>query len=330
MQPNKKFDSTFKATLTGIKDVWFPPKTDKLLSEHERLDGKVCLITGSNTGLGFAISSQLAKRGGHIIMAVRSGIPQKGEEIKTLSGNPNISMEFVELSDLQSIKELVKRLKEKGITIDILVCNAGMVPAGSQQAPNGLDLMFAVNYLSTFYFVNLLLQHQVIKPKNNPKPRLIFVSSESHRVDLPIDYTTFGKPIPYSAAKVVKFYGYYKLILNIFIVELNRRYANNGKDLSIFTLCPGAVHSNISRHSPTLLKPILWLVFKAFFQTPLQASRPAVYFACSSTIEGQTGLYLHMMQEKLMAEASYSEQDGQKVWEASEKLIQELGVDWQL
>lgn len=326
MSNNKQqFDSTFKATITGIKDALFPPKTDKILQDQDRIEGKTVLVTGSNTGLGFAIATKLAKRGGNIIMAVRRGIPEKGLEIQQLSSNKNVRMEFVELSELQSIQDLVQRLKEEGVTIDILVCNAGMVSAGSKEAANGLDLMFAVNYLSTFYFVNLLLQHQIIKPKNTPRPRLIFVSSESHRVDMPIDYNTFGQPIPYSAAKVVKFYGYYKLILNIFIVELNRRYANEGKDLSIFTLCPGAVHSDISRNSPAILKPILWLVFKIFFQTPSKASRPAVYFACSPTMEAQTNVYLHMMQDKLMADPAYVAENGQKVWAASEKLLAELG-----
>lgn len=326
MSNNKQqFDSTFKATVTGIKDALFPPKTDKILQDNDRIDGKTVLVTGSNTGLGFAIATKLAKRGGHIIMAVRSGIPDKGLEIQQLSGNKNVRMEFVELSELQSIQDLVLRLKEQGVTVDILVCNAGMVSAGSKEAKNGLDLMFAVNYLSTFYFVNLLLEHQVIKPKNTPRPRLIFVSSESHRVDMPIDYNTFGQPIPYSAAKVVKFYGYYKLILNMFIVELNRRYANEGKDLSIFTLCPGAVHSDISRNSPAVLKPILWLVFKIFFQTPIKASRPAVYFACSPKMETQTNVYLHMMQDKSMADPAYVEENGEKVWDASEKLLTNLG-----
>jgi retinol dehydrogenase-12 len=324
---NKQFDSTFKATLAGIKDVLFPKKTDKILSDTDRIDGKTVLITGSNTGLGFAIATKLAQRGGNIIMAVRSGIPEKGQEIQQLSGNKNVRMEFVELSKLQSIQDLVLRLKKQNVTIDLLVCNAGMVSAGSKVADNGLDLMFAVNYLSTFYFVNLLLQHQIIKPKNTPRPRLIFVSSESHRVDFPIDYNTFGQPVPYSAAKVVKFYGYYKLLLNIFIVELNRRYANEGNDLSIFSLCPGAVHSDISRNSPTLLKPILWLVFKAFFQTPIKASRPAVYFACSPKMDGQSNLYLHMMQEKLMADPAYLEENGKQVWDASEKLLKGLGFD---
>ena len=258
-------------------------------------------------------------------MAVRSGIPEKGEEIKKRSGNPSVRMEFVELAELQSIKDLVLRLKEQAVTIDILVCNAAMVTAGSKTAKNGLDLMFAVNYLSTFYFVNLLLEHQIIKPQNSIRPRLIFVSSESHRVNLPIDYETFGQPIPYSAAKVVKFYGYYKLILNIFIAELNRRYANEGKDLSIFALCPGAVHSSISRNAPTILKPILWLVFKAFFQTPMHASKPVEYLACSPKMEGQTGNYLHMMQDKPMSDASLAEADGEKVWAASEKLLEDLG-----
>lgn len=324
MSKNKQFDSTFMATVTGMKDAFFPKKTDKILMDKDRLDGKTCLITGASSGLGFAIAGELAKRGGRIIMAIRSGIPEKGEEIKKMSGNPNISMEFVELSDLKSVKDLVLRLKAQNITVDILISNAGMVTAGSKTAPCGLDMMFTVNYLAAFYLVNLLLEHQIIKPKNNPKPRIIFVSSESHRVNLEIDYKTFGQPIPYSAAQVVKYYGYYKLILNTFIVELNRRFANNGEDLSVFSLCPGAVHSNIARDSPAILKPVLWLVFKAFFQTPLKASAPAVYFACSPAMEGKTNLYLHMMQDKKMAEAAYQEADGKRVWEESEKLVKEL------
>ena len=321
---NKEFDSTFMATITGIKQVIFPPETDKVLSPDEDVKGKTCLVTGSNTGLGFAIATQLAKRGGHIIMAIRSGIPEKGEEIKKLSANPNVRMEFVELSDLRSIEELVLRLKEKGIIIDVLVCNAGMVSAGAKRAKNGLDLMFAVNYLSTFHFVNLLLKHQVIRPKNTPVPRLIFVSSESHRVDLPVETSNFGKPFPYTASKVIKYYGYYKLLLNVFVAELNRRYASEGKDMAVFSLCPGAVHSSIAREAPAILKPILWLVFKLFFQTATKAARPAVYFACSHQLEGTTGMYLHMMQEKRMAAPSYELENGKKVWAASEELIEEL------
>ena len=321
---NKGFDSTFMATMTGIKQVLFPPKTDKILSDEERVEGKTCLVTGSNSGLGFAIATELAKRGGHIIMAIRNGIPDKGEEIRQLSGNPNISMEYVELSELHSIQELVLRLKKKGTKIVILVCNAGMVSAGAKQAKNGLDLMFAVNYLSTFYFVNLLLEHQIIVPATRPRPRLIFVSSESHRVDTPVDSSNFGQPIPYSASKVIKYYGYYKLFLNVFVREMNRRCANEGKDLGIFTLCPGAVHSNIAKDSPALLRPVLWLIFKIFFQTPTRAARPALYFACSDKLEQETGMYLHMMQEKRMAKPSYDKENGKKIWAASEELINRL------
>jgi len=325
---SKSFDNTFVATLTGIKQALFPPASDKVLDPSDRIEGKVCLVTGANSGLGFAIATQLAQHGGHIIMAIRSGIPEKGEAIKQKTNNPNIQMEFVELSELESIKDLVLRLQEQGIVIDILVCNAGMVSAGTQTAKNGLDLMFAVNYFSSFYLINLLLKHEVIQAKNDHIPRLIFVSSESHRVNKEIDYNNFGKPAEYNAAQTIKYYGYYKLILNIFINELNRRYANEGKNLSIFSLCPGAVHSNIARQAPAILKPLLWLTFSLFFQSPTKAARPAVYLACSPKLEGETGMYLHMLQEKEMSRRAYSHEEGKKVWEASEELLRELGQHW--
>ena len=118
MSNNQQFDSTFKATIAGMKDAFFPKKTDKILTDQDRIDGKTCLITGASSGLGFAIAGELAKRGGRIIMAIRSGIPEKGDAIKKMSGNPNVSMEFVELSELQSVKDLVLRLKTQNITIE--------------------------------------------------------------------------------------------------------------------------------------------------------------------------------------------------------------------
>lgn len=324
MNAPKKFDSTFKATMTGIRQALFPQKSAYILLEDERIDGKTCLITGANSGLGFAIATQLAQRGAHLILAIRNGIPETADNIKAASNNPNISIEYVELSELESIDQLIQRLKEKGVQLDILVCNAGMVSAGAKKAKNGLDLMFTVNYLSSFYLVNALLENKIIVTGSSPIPRLIFVSSESHRVDMQPDFSRLGQAIDYNARQVIKYYGYYKLLLNLFIMTLHRRFADEGRQLSILSLCPGAVHSNIAREAPSVLKPLLWLTFKLFFQTPQKAAKPAVYLACSPQIEGKSNIYFHMMQTKKMSDTAYDSQLGDALWEASEGLIEQL------
>ena len=97
MSQQQKFDSTFKATLTGIRQALFPAQSDRTLTQNDRLEGKTCLITGANSGLGFAIAKQLADRGANLILAIRNGIPETAQILQQQTGNQNIEIEFVEL-----------------------------------------------------------------------------------------------------------------------------------------------------------------------------------------------------------------------------------------
>ncbi len=78
----KKYNNPFAATYKGISDLFKKQERVGILSPNDRLDGKSVLITGSSSGLGFATALQIAKLGAEVIMAVRSGIPEKGEEVK--------------------------------------------------------------------------------------------------------------------------------------------------------------------------------------------------------------------------------------------------------
>jgi hypothetical protein len=139
-----------------------------------------------------------------------------------------------------------------------------------------------------------------------------------------IELSLLGQAIDYNAAQVIKYYGYYKLLLNVFIATLDRKIAASNKATSVFAICPGAVHSNIAREAPLFLKPLLWLTFRLFFQKPKQASRPAVYLACSAALEDKSMLYLHMMQEKKMADTAYNTVNGDALWAASLQLVAKL------
>ena len=324
---NKKFDSTIGATFTGILDAFSSSAGDLHFKGDENLEGKTILITGSSSGLGFATAERLAKKGARLIMAVRSGIPEKGELIKKQSGNSEVEMEYVDLSDFKSIQTMVLGLKERKVLLNQVIFNAGMFPVSPRSSVDGLDLMFKVNYLSSFLLVHLLFEHQCLKLNTKDKARLIFVSSESHRsFSEAIQLEDFGRYQPYKASKVIKYYGYYKLLLNAFIVELNQRIRDRGLPIQVHAMCPGAVNTNIAREAPFWLKPIISLMFKLFFQSPQKASLPLEFLSTSKEMDQEESLYLHMRKFKAMSDASYDLNNRKNVWLASQALLIEMGI----
>jgi NAD(P)-dependent dehydrogenase (short-subunit alcohol dehydrogenase family) len=301
-----------------------------------RLDGRTCLVTGANSGLGKGIAIRLAKRGAHVIMACRSGIPEAGEEVRAASGNPNVEMIQVDLSDFDSIRAFCDELRDRKVTLDVAVFNAGVVPATSRKNKHGLELMFAVNFLAKFVVLDRLLRDGVIpnavygnNSRANDPPRVIFISSETHRSSIPIDFDAFGEPVEYGVADGVKYYGLSKLHLTTYFQELSRRLnpdTGTGPDVCVHALCPGAVNSNMAREAPGWLKPILKPVMALFFQSPEKASIPVDYLVCSDEMGSKTGAYMHMMRVKESSQASMDPDKGALLWSKTQKLLHEHDV----
>ena len=330
----RSYSSLFGSITSAVADI--RSRGDQLppVSEDKRLDGRTCLVTGANSGLGKATAILLAKRGANVLMACRSGIPEVGEDVIRESGNPNVEMIQVDLSDFDSIGRFCNELRDRKITIDIGVFNAGLMPATSRVNKHGFELMFAVNFLAKFVVLNRLLRDGVIPNKvhaNNSRPndpaRVIFVSSETHRSSEPIDFDKFGMPAEYGATNGVGHYGMSKLHLTTFAVELSRRLNPDGvTDVAVHALCPGGVNSNMAREAPKLLKPVLNVVFSLFFRSPMDAAQPVVYCACSDEMGEATGKYMHLMRVRDPATEAMDAAKGAMLWQKSETLLAEHGL----
>ncbi len=289
-----------------------------------RIDGKVCLVTGANSGLGKAVAIDLAARGGRVLMACRGGHPEAGEDVKRRSGSSAVQMLKVDLADLASVHRLGDELRAATPRIDIAVLNAGLMPRQASQSKQGFELMFAVHFLANRVLVARLLEDGLIQPPDagSEAPRIVLVSSETHRGAGPIDFDRLGASVNYSFKDGLKHYGQSKLTQCTFAQELSRRLNPTGETrVAVHALCPGPINSNIAREAPLLLRPVLAPIMKAFFLSPAKAALPVTYLCCSDAAGERTGLYLHMMREKPPAPEASDPQNGAKLWSASEALL---------
>jgi NAD(P)-dependent dehydrogenase (short-subunit alcohol dehydrogenase family) len=319
-----KYKSPAGAIVTGLKDLLRKKNRVGEVRNEDRLDGKNVLITGANSGLGYAIALQLAKKGAGIYMACRSGIPAKGEMIKKATGSADVHMFSVDLSDLNSIETLIKNIILRKIKFDIIICNAAMVPRKSRKTKLGLEEMFSVNFLSKYLLIRRLIEHSCLRTNPAQQARIIFISSESHRNPENFEWENFGLYQDYGMAKTVERYGYYKLLLTTLACELSRRMSGSG--ISVFALCPGPVNSRIAREAPWIIQPILKLVFSIFFRSPMKAAEPAVYFAVSPDVAHSNFYYLHLMSRKEIDPKASDPDSGRRLWELSEQLLEKYNI----
>jgi NAD(P)-dependent dehydrogenase (short-subunit alcohol dehydrogenase family) len=328
-----RFDNPVVATMTGILDLFRKQKLSERLSDQDRIDGKTCIVTGANSGLGYALAVDLAKRGGNVIMACRSQIPEAGEKVKQASGSENVLMLRLDLGDIASVHAFCSTLKEEKVRCDLLILNAGVATPKARKTSSGLDEIFQVNYLANFILLHLMLRNGTLpnhtcsgnRRADDPVPRVVFISSDSHQGSSAIDYDEFGKFFEYGIKKGMNNYSYYKLVLNTMAVEFSRRINRTGTDVSMNVICPGPVNTNIIRSAPGVVRIILRGIFSITFQSPEKAAKAVVYMAISPDYEGKTGEYLHMFNIKKMDPKVYDETEGRKLWEYSAEVWR--GID---
>ncbi|MDE0292277.1 MAG: SDR family NAD(P)-dependent oxidoreductase [Candidatus Dadabacteria bacterium] len=317
--------SFIDAIIIAIRDL-AQPKVSEVnpVPKHVRIDGKTCLITGANSGLGRAAAAELARRGANMILACRPGHTKTCDEIKRLSGSENVEMMEVDLSDLRSVHRLCDQLSSRNVKIDIAVLNAGLALQKATRTPQGYETMFTVHFLASRVMIDRWLKDGVIRPSGQAgeTPRIIFVSSEAHRSSHTIDFDRLGEFTDYKPGEGFKYYGISKLVMCTFATELSRRLNTGGRtEVAVHSMCPGGVATNISRETPFILKPLVNPLLRYFFQSPQEAIGPVIYLCCAEEAGTDTGIYLHLMQRKSVSPAAADEKNGTRLWEASEPLV---------
>eukprot|EP00262_Sarcandra_glabra_P014662 TRINITY_DN4328_c0_g1_i1.p1 TRINITY_DN4328_c0_g1~~TRINITY_DN4328_c0_g1_i1.p1 ORF type:complete len:322 (+),score=52.65 TRINITY_DN4328_c0_g1_i1:114-1079(+) len=141
-----------------------------------QIEGKNCVVTGANSGIGYATAEGLASRGATVYLVCRS--KERGEDalskIQSATGNKNVYLEVCDLSSVSEIKSFASRLSSNNQPLHVLVNNAGLIEHNRITTPEGLELNFAVNVVGTYAMTELMMP---LLEKAAPDARVITVSS---------------------------------------------------------------------------------------------------------------------------------------------------------
>ncbi len=281
------------------------------MSTNSQMTGKVCLITGANSGLGYQTALALAGMGATIVMVCRNRA--KGEAaqaaIKTASKNQNIDLMLADLSSQASIRELATAFKAKYTALHVLVNNAGLVLGERKLTTDGLEMTFAVNHLAYFLLTNLLLDTL----KASAPARIINVSSNAQGF-APLDFDDLMAEKRFSS---MRSYSQSKRANVVFTYELARRLAGTG--VTVNAVHPGAVRTNFGSGTRSLFGLIARLA-RPFELSPEQGAQTIIYLASSPDVEGVTGKFFAKKKELKSANQTYDTAVQGQLWDVSAKL----------
>ncbi len=250
---------------------------------QQDLAGKNFIITGANSGIGRVAARELAQRGAHVILACRSleRATPVADEIKRETGNANVEVVQLDVSDLASVRRCAETLLARDLPIHGLLNNAG-ITAGlrgeKQLTKEGFEPTFATNHLGHYLFTRLLLD----RIKQTPGARIVNTASHSHYFAKKLDWNAVRKKPSFTGLRE---YNVSKLANVLFSKELAKRLAGTG--VTVYSTHPGQVATNIWNRFPG---PLRKLITRKFL-TPEQGARSIIHLATAPEVAGETGLY---------------------------------------
>ncbi|KWX64508.1 SDR family NAD(P)-dependent oxidoreductase [Mycobacterium sp. NAZ190054] len=207
--------------------------------------GRVAVVTGANTGIGFETAAALAGKGARVVIAVRN--PDKGrkaaDDIARRHPGADVRLQELDLSSLASVRAAADALRTAFPRIDLLINNAGVMYPPKQITADGFELQFGTNHLGHFALTGLLLDTLL----DVPGSRVVTVASIAHRnmADIHFDDLQWERGYNRVAA-----YGQSKLANLMFSYELQRRLAARGAPTISVAAHPGISNTELMRHIP--------------------------------------------------------------------------------
>ena len=209
--------------------------------------GRLAVVTGANTGLGFETAQVLAARGASVVLAVRD--TEKGKRaaarIAGTAPGADVMVQHLDLTSLDSIRAAAGELRARHPRIDLLINNAGVMFPPKQATGDGFELQFGTNHLGHFALTGLLLEQMLPVPGS----RVVTVSSQAHRIRARINFDDLQGERSY---RRVAAYSQSKLANLMFTYELHRRLWHGMRATIAVAAHPGLAGTELTRNSPAI------------------------------------------------------------------------------
>ncbi|MCF3136123.1 oxidoreductase [Streptomyces olivochromogenes] len=282
------------------------------------LSGRTAVVTGANSGIGFAAADALARAGAHVVFAVRD-LERGGAAAARVSGSTEVRR--LDLADLASVREFAASWDGP---LDLLINNAGVMMLPEQRTADGFEMQFGTNHLGHFALTNLLLPYVT--------GRVVTLASGAHRMGDRVihfeDPNLTGRYTPQRA------YSQSKLANLLFTLELQRRLTESGSPVRALAAHPGWAATNLQSHTANPVARVLMQVGNRFLAQDNRAGALPTLYAATQDLPGASYVGPDGLGEMRGAPtlvgriaAASDPVAAQRLWTLSEELT---GVSWGL
>jgi len=290
-----------------IENARLPQKTTAA-----RMDGRVCVITGATSGVGYQAARRLAEGGAHNVLVCRNS--RKADTVKRELENEFGNRVDLVNADFASLAEVHRAADEIMVAyprIDVLINNAGVHYTKRTLTVDGIETAFAVNHVASFLFTRLLLQRMI----ESAPSRILQVNSQGHRFGgLDINDLNWCK----RRYKGLQGYGASKVAQLLTVWELADQLQGSG--VTINAVHPGEVKTNIGMNNGPLYRFYQLHIIAGLLKDPVISGNAIYYLAAAPELAGVSGQFFNLTIPEKPAAHALDRELGKKVWKISEDL----------
>jgi len=275
------------------------------------MHGKIALITGANSGIGFVTAVELAKMGARVLMVCRDserGTDARAAVAKVATGAPP-ELLLADMSSQNAVRALADDVRQRFAGIDVLINNAGGIFAKRELTVDGIERTFATNHLGPFLLTNLLLD----RLSGATGARIVNVASESYPSRLDFGDLQGEKNYGFLSA-----YFRSKLLNIIFSLDLAQRLRPSG--VTVNCMSPGPTRTRFGDNM-TGLAGLFPRLAKKLFPSPEKGARTLVHLASSPELAGVSGRFFLRLRMRSTKPVTHDREVAARLWRVSAELV---------